>query len=37
MGSSKDVYVNYQSGSTHYRLDLHFFMRVYNRKRGGCS
>jgi hypothetical protein len=29
-GTSKDVYIDYESGGAHYRLDLHFNMKVIN-------
>jgi hypothetical protein len=35
-GTMKDVYVYYESGSTHYRLDLSFFIQLYNGNLQGC-
>jgi hypothetical protein len=29
-GVATDVYVDYESGGTHYRLDLRFFIRLFN-------
>jgi hypothetical protein len=35
-GTMKDVYVYYESGGTHYRLDLSFFIQLYNGNLLGC-
>lgn len=37
LGSVKDIYVDYAVGSTHYRLDLHFFLKVFNGVPTGSS
>lgn len=36
-GTSKTVYVDYESGGNHYRLDMRFFMKVFNGVPDGCK
>jgi hypothetical protein len=35
-GTSKTVYIDYKSGGTNYRLDLHFSMSVVSGSPNGC-
>jgi hypothetical protein len=35
-GSVKDVYVDYQTGGTQYRYDMHFNIEVYSSTTSGC-